>query len=143
MAMVIGKMRLVTYDEGSILCEQGDNANEFFVCMEGTLRVEVNNSLYGPWANATILGRKRCLGRMQLGEPPSPRALRRKCSFCLGTSLSFSKTTGCQSNKSSLMSSINRTNKKKIKHLKMLRRTRQGHSKLLNAPHTYRDNQAL
>merc|ERR1711871_55692 len=63
MAMVIGKMRLVTYDEGSILCEQGDNANEFFVCMEGTLRVEVNEQFIRTMGECDYLGEKALLGK--------------------------------------------------------------------------------
>jgi hypothetical protein len=63
MAMVIGKMRLVTYDEGSILCEQGDNANEFFVCMEGALKVEVNNQFIRTMGDCEFLGEKALLGK--------------------------------------------------------------------------------
>ena len=63
MAMVIGKMRLVTYNEGSILCEQGDNANEFFVCMEGTLRVEVNEQFIRTMGECDYLGEKALLGK--------------------------------------------------------------------------------
>ena len=63
MAMVIGKMRLVTYEEGSILCEQGDDANEFFVCMEGTLRVEVSNQFIRTMGECDFLGEKALLGK--------------------------------------------------------------------------------
>merc|ERR1711998_577018 len=63
MAMVIGKMRLVTYDEGSILCEQGDGANEFFVCMEGTLKIEINNQFIRTMGDCEFLGEKALLGK--------------------------------------------------------------------------------
>lgn len=63
MAMVIGKMRLVTYDEGSILCEQGDDANEFFVCMEGTLKIEINNQFIRTMGDCEFLGEKALLGK--------------------------------------------------------------------------------
>ena len=89
MAMVIGKMRLVTYDEGSILCEQGDGANEFFVCMEGTLKIEINNQFIRTMGDCEFLGEKALLGKNATRGATVTASSKRKYLYCRVINLNY------------------------------------------------------
>ena len=63
MSMVIGKMRLISYEKGKELCKQGDPANEFFVCMEGSLEVYVHDRLVRSMGELEWLGERALVSK--------------------------------------------------------------------------------
>ena len=96
-----GYRQRIGYLDGGLFMEQGDVRMSFSaMCME-ELRLP---GIYTDHGQCDYR-EKALLGKGAKGSHFSASS-KAEVLFCLGTSLSFSKTTGCQSNKSSLMSSI-------------------------------------
>ena len=63
MSMVIGKMKLISYDEGDIICSQGDIGTDFYVIMGGTLNCKVHDQFVRTMGELEWFGERALVGK--------------------------------------------------------------------------------